>query len=73
MAKKKKAVDSANAYLKYSGMAMQLLVLLLLAAWGGQKLDSYFELSQPFITIAFLLGALGAFLFRLVRDVSKPS
>ncbi len=56
--------------LKYSGMAMQLLVLLALAAWAGQKLDAYFELAQPFITIFLLLFALAAFMIKLVKDLS---
>ncbi len=67
VSKKKKEVNPA---LKYSGMAMQLLILLLLAAWGGQKLDAYFQLENPLITIFFLLAALFAFLYKLVKDLS---
>jgi len=66
----KKPKKEVNPALKYSGMAMQLLILLLLAAWGGQKLDAYFELANPFITILFLLSALFAFLYKLVKDLS---
>lgn len=66
----KKPKKKINAALQYSGMAMQLLILLLLAAWGGQKLDAYFGLENPFITIVFLLSALFAFLYKLVKDLS---
>ncbi len=52
-------------------MAMQLLILLCIAAWGGQKLDAYFNLSRPYITILCLLLALAGFLIKLVHDISR--
>ena len=43
--------EQTNSFLKYSGLGLQLLLSIGLAAWVGLKLDRYFELEFP----AFLL------------------
>ncbi|MBK7232508.1 MAG: AtpZ/AtpI family protein [Saprospiraceae bacterium] len=47
----KKKGSSGNSYLKYSGMAFQIFVLLGTAAWFGQFLDRRFLTEKPYWTI----------------------
>ncbi len=60
-----------NQYLKYSGMALQLFVLLAIAAWLGQKIDEKLASSKPYFTIILILLFTGGFFYRLVKDLTR--
>jgi F0F1-type ATP synthase assembly protein I len=58
-------------YLRYSGLAFQLVVLILAGAWLGDWLDGRFGTQQPYWTAAFsLLGVLIG-MYQLYRDLTK--
>ncbi len=59
------------SYAKYSGMALQMIIFLLIGAFGGRKLDGYFELKFPVFTLALLLLALGAVIYLIIKSVLK--
>lgn len=63
--------SQSNQYLKYSGMAFQLFILLAIAAWIGQKLDKALHLSSPYITIVLILLFTTAFFYKLVKDLGR--
>jgi len=63
--------SQSNQYLKYSGMALQLFVLLGVGAWIGQKLDAKFMTKDPYFTIAFILIFMTAFFYKLVKDLNR--
>ena len=49
-----------NAYLKYTGMALQMGAILFFCIWIGQKIDHHFGLDKPWFTMALvLLGFIG--------------
>lgn len=50
-------------------MAFQMLVLLLIAIFLGQKLDEYFQLPEPFFTIGLTLIAMIGYFVKLYLDV----
>ena len=60
-----------HAYLKYSGMVMQLFVLLFLAAYLGQKIDAKMGNETPYATAALILFGVIAYLFRVYFDLTK--
>ena len=60
-----------QTYLKYSGLAFQLLAAVGLAAWGGIKLDTYFGNRFPFITLLLVVLALVGSMFLLIRQLPK--
>ena len=60
-----------NQYLKYSGMALQLFVLVGVAAWIGQYLDKRLQTSRPYLTIILILLFTGVFFYRLVKDLNR--
>ena len=63
--------NAAQTYLKYSGLAFQLLAAVGLAAWGGIKLDEYFDNRFPFITLLLVVLALVGSMFLLIRQLPK--
>jgi hypothetical protein len=58
-----------NGYLKYSNMAFQLTGLILLSFWGGLKIDKYFKLPYPFITMILILAVFSGFMYKLYKEL----
>jgi len=52
-------------------MAIQLFVLIAIAAWLGQKIDKRLATSKPYFTILLILVFTGGFFYRLVKDLSR--
>lgn len=57
--------------LRYAGLATQMMALLLIAVWGGMKLDEALN-SKPAFLIIFPVLGLGLSLWQLVRAFNKP-
>ena len=46
-------------YAKYSTLALQMIIIILISAFGGRKLDFYFEFDFPYFTVSLtLLGVI---------------
>lgn len=58
-------------FLRYSGLAFQMLALFLLAFWGGQALDNHWGLTFPLMTILFLLLANVGMVISLLKNLPK--
>ena len=60
-----------QSYLKYSGLAFQMIIVLGLAAFAGIKLDAYVGNKNPWFTILFmLLGVVGS-IYKIIISVMK--
>ena len=60
-----------QSYLKYSGLAFQMLMVLGLAAYGGMRLDAYVGNKSPWFTIFFMvLGVVGS-VYKIIISVMK--
>ncbi|WP_262501930.1 AtpZ/AtpI family protein [Reichenbachiella agariperforans] len=58
-------------YLRYSGLAFQMLAFILLGVWGGYKLDEWLEMEYPVFTIVLsLFGVIGS-LVNLIKNLPK--
>ncbi len=58
-------------YGKYSGMATQMIVIILLFVYGGYRLDKYLQWKYPVFIISFsFLGVIVA-IYLVVRDLLK--
>ncbi len=67
-----KVKRKTDSYLKYSGMATQLMVLIFVAVWIGKKIDGYFHTEKPWFTAGLVLFFFTGWFYQLYRDVSKP-
>lgn len=68
---KKPLSDGLHSFARYSGMAFQMLTIILITVWGGVKLDKVLELETPVFTVVLsLLGVFGA-IYTSLRDFIK--
>jgi F0F1-type ATP synthase assembly protein I len=66
-----KKLNQSNGYLKYSGLAIQLLGAIAVTGWIGHKIDQWQNLKYPIWMI--LLGFLGfaGSLYQVYRSLTK--
>ncbi|WMJ72507.1 AtpZ/AtpI family protein [Cytophagaceae bacterium ABcell3] len=58
-----------EAYIKYSGLAMQMIMLMLIAVWAGSKLDAYFEVKNRLFTIFLLLFSVIGSVYLVIKSL----
>ncbi|WPP53656.1 AtpZ/AtpI family protein [Catalinimonas niigatensis] len=68
---KKRSQDQFKTYVKYSGLAFQMIAVLGLAVWGGMKLDDKMGNGFPLFTIIFALIAFAGSLIVIIRGLPK--
>jgi len=61
-----------NAYMKYSGLAFQLLVSIGVFGWLGYKLDQYLDFEFPIFMLLFGLLAFGGMLYQVYKSLNQP-
>ncbi len=60
---KKADTNKQNPYLKYTGMAFQMVAIIGLSVWGGMRLDAWLGMKFPvFLVVLSVLGFVGAIL-----------
>ena len=60
-----------NSYLKYSGLAFQMMAAIGLAVWGGMKLDAWLEMRFPVFLISLTLMSVAATLIITIKSLPK--
>lgn len=58
-------------YLKYSGLAFQMIAVILVGLWAGQKIDQWAQTRAPVFTIAGVLVAIIGSLILIIVKASK--
>lgn len=71
MKKKSQKKNSINNYAKYSSIAFQMLVIILLGVWGGVKLDKWLNLKFPVFTVILSLVSVIFAIYFVVKDLLK--
>ena len=66
--KRKKQMTSLA---KYSGLAFQMIAIILLVLFGGFKLDGYLEYKFPLFTIVGAFGGVVLSLYFALKDLFK--
>lgn len=66
-----KKLNLYNSYLKYSGLALQLLVAIGVCGWLGYKADQYIDNKYPIFML--LLGFLGfsGMMYHIYRSINR--
>ena len=65
--------DQLRDYAKYSGMAFQMGLIILMGTFIGKKLDEYFQLERPYLTVLFALLSIFAALYLVLKDLVSGS
>ena len=66
--KKKKPLDN---FIKYSGIGIQMLVIIVAGVFGGYKLDIWMENKFPVFLLLFSTLALATAIYHAVKDFLK--
>jgi ATP synthase protein I len=73
--KKKKPKNLVNKgvrdFARYSGMAFQMVGIILVTTWGGIKLDKLLDFDKPVFTIILSLLGVFAAIYTAVKDFIK--
>jgi len=67
----KREKEGVKPYLKYSGLAFQMIGVMVIAAFAGMKLDDYFKTDNPWFTIVLLLLAVIASMAIVIISLNK--
>jgi ATP synthase protein I len=66
--KRPKKSVGIEQYARYSGMAFQMILIILCGALLGQYLDKTFQLEKPLFTVFLSLIAIGTALYVALKD-----
>jgi Putative F0F1-ATPase subunit Ca2+/Mg2+ transporter len=70
---KKQPPKPLNDYAKYSGLAVQMAVIIGGGCYGGYKLDAYFNNTKtPIYTIILSLVSIVLAMYVVLKDFIKP-
>ena len=67
-----KKQSQSNSYLRYSGLAIQLLAAIGIFGWLGYKLDQWLELRYPVFMMVLGLLAFAGSLYRVIKTMNQP-
>ncbi len=60
-------------YARYSGMAFELLALVLIMVFVGKRLDAYFHNKKSFITAILVVFSVIGYMIKLYYEIVKNS
>jgi hypothetical protein len=63
--------NQLNSYVRYSGLAFQMMAAIGLAVWGGMKLDAWLEMRFPVFLVVLTLMAVAATLVITIMSLPK--
>jgi F0F1-type ATP synthase assembly protein I len=66
--KKKKSLDS---YTRYSSIAFQMLIIILIGVFGGIKLDEWLKMHIPVFTIILSVLSVVLAIYTVTKDLLK--
>jgi F0F1-type ATP synthase assembly protein I len=58
-------------YAKYSGIAFQMIFIIIAGVFGGFKLDEYLQLKIPVFTVILSLFSVFLAIYLVVKDLLK--
>ena len=61
----------SSGFLKYSGIAMQMLGTILVFTYGGYRLDAWQQNKVPVWTLVLSLTSIAASLYMLIKSFTK--
>jgi len=67
----KKSNSSLKGYARFSGIAVQMGVIIGLGSWSGVKLDERLNNKTPLFTIILSLSAVALSLYLIIKEVIK--
>jgi F0F1-type ATP synthase assembly protein I len=63
--------NNVNNFIKYTNVGVEMLAVILIGVFGGQKLDEFFAFDTPYCTIVLSLFAVFAAIYLAIKDFIK--
>ena len=60
-----------KTYYRYSGIAVQMVVIMLISVWGGMKLDELAGTETPIFTVILSLLGVAAAIYTSIKDLIR--
>jgi F0F1-type ATP synthase assembly protein I len=70
--KEKQTQKKTNNYIKYSGIATQMIVVIVAGVFGGRKLDELVKWEFPVFTVCLSLFSVFLAMYLALKDFIKP-
>lgn len=70
----KKPLDNKNpynSYARYSGMAVQMIMIIFAGSFGGHKIDQWLGLPFPIFTVILSLGSVALAIWLLIKEFNN--
>ena len=58
-------------FARYTSLAFEMGIIIFAGAFGGLKLDKYFETSKPWFTVALSLFAVFASIYLVIKSLKN--
>ncbi|MEL6917511.1 MAG: AtpZ/AtpI family protein [Bacteroidota bacterium] len=68
-----KKKNQLNSYAKFSGMAIQMIVIICLGSYGGLKLDEKYPNAHHLFTLSCSLASIALAMYVVIKQVSRVS
>jgi branched-subunit amino acid transport protein len=65
--------DKSRSYLKYSGIAFQLVGLLIVSIFLGKKIDAWLETEKAYFTALLVILVFSVYMYKLYIDLMKEN
>ena len=69
--KNKKPKKALNEYTRYSGMAFQMIAIIVIGVVGGLKLDEWMNMKMPVFTAILSIISVAFAIYYFVKDLIK--
>ncbi|MBX2985385.1 MAG: AtpZ/AtpI family protein [Bacteroidia bacterium] len=69
MTYKKDNHDSGKNYIKYSGIAFQMIAIIFIFAYAGNWIDKHFSFKIPIFTLILSLTGVALSIYQLIRTI----
>jgi hypothetical protein len=60
-----------NNYAKYSSMAFQMMIIIIIGSLGGLKLDKWIGTEFPFFTLILSLVSVAIAIYMAIKDIIR--
>ena len=66
-----KKLNQYNSYLKYSGLAVQLLATIGVCGWLGYKVDQWLWLKYPIFMLCLGLAGVAGTIYQVYKSINR--
>jgi len=66
-----KEKEPPNAFLKYSSLGLQLLIVIGAFGWLGFKIDAWLHLQFPAFLLLFILLSFAGMMYKIYRSLNE--